>query len=301
MSSKLLKGTVVAQPINEETAQKVIALRSQGWVPHLASLHIGDNSAANLYIRNQQKSANKLGIDFENKAYSADITQDEMLAAIHTLNVDPRVTGIILQRPVPIHLNLFQLQAAIAPSKDVEGMSPSNIGKVVYDQFVLSPCTAAASVQMLRHTGLEMRGLEVVIIGHSEIVGKPIALHLLAKLATVTVCHHETRLLSDHTRRADALFVAVGKPGLISADMVKPGAAVIDIGINQIPYTAEDGTIQFKTVGDVDFESVDQVAGWITPVPGGVGVVTLAMLMRNTVAAVGLQKTAYENAMLPIH
>lgn len=301
MSDKLLKGNVVARPINAETVHKVASLRSHGWIPHLASLLIGDNPAADLYIRNQQRSANKLGIDFENRVYSADITQEEMLAAIRALNVDPRVTGIILQRPVPTHLDLFQLQAAISPSKDVEGMSPSNIGKVVYDQFVLSPCTAAASVQMLRHTGLELRGLEVVIIGHSEIVGKPIALHLLAKLATVTICHHETRALSEHTRRADALFVAVGKPGLISADMVKPGAAVIDIGINQLPYTAEDGTTQFKTVGDVDFDAVYDVAGWITPVPGGVGPVTLAMLMRNTVAAVELQKAAYEVAMIPVH
>ena len=177
-------------------------------------------------------------------------------------------------------------------------MHPANIGKVVYDDYVLGPCTSLASVECLKATGVPLRGLEVVIVGHSEIVGKPLGLHLMGELATVTVCHHGTRNLAIHTRRADAVFVAVGKPGLITGNMIKPGAAVIDIGINQIDIEDEDGKIIKKTVGDVDFDSVHDVAGWITPVPGGVGPVTLSILMRNTVAAVEAQKDAYESRML---
>jgi methylenetetrahydrofolate dehydrogenase (NADP+)/methenyltetrahydrofolate cyclohydrolase len=193
---------------------------------------------------------------------------------------------------------LGELQSAIAPTKDVEGMHPSNIGRVVYDDYVLGPCTSLASVEILKSTGLELRGLEVVVVGHSEIVGKPLGLHLMAQLATVTICHHGTRNLATHTRRADALFVAVGKPGLITGDMIKPGAAVIDIGINQVETVDENGDLKNKTVGDVDFDSAHEVAGWITPVPGGVGPVTLSILMRNVVAAVEQQKAAYEKLML---
>ncbi len=298
MAFKLLKGKAITQKIRDETQQMAQSLQEQGWTPRLASLEIGHNPAAALYIRNQKRVANKLGIEFENRKFPQEITQREMMAAIHALNVDPHITGIIVQRPVPVHLDLKQLQLAIAPSKDVEGMNPTNIGKVVYDDFVLGPCTSQASVKLLAATGLEMQGLEVVIVGHSEIVGKPIALHLLAQLATVTVCHHGTRNLLNHTRRADALFVAVGKPGLITGDMIKPGAAVIDIGINQIEVTDENGDIQTKTVGDVEFDSALEVAGWITPVPGGVGPATLSILMRNIVSATVMQKKAYEHAML---
>ena len=298
MSHKTVKGKEVAAPIITRVKEKVEALTDMGWKPHLASIEIGSNPAASLYIRNQRRICAEVGIEFDNRRYPQDITQPEMCAAIGALNVDPRVTGVILQRPVPPHLNLEQLQMAIHPSKDVEGMHPSNIGKVVYGDYILGPCTSLASVEILRSTGLTLRGLEVVVIGHSEIVGKPIALYLLAELSTVTICHHGTHNLAAHTRRADALFVAVGKPGLITGDMVKPGAAVIDIGINQIEVEAEQGNKKKKTVGDVDFESVHEVAGWITPVPGGVGPVTLAMLVRNTVAAVERTKVEYEAAML---
>ncbi len=297
MTNNIIRGRDVARTIREETTKRAAALREQGWVPHLASLEIGHNPSAEVYVRNQKRVAEKVGIQFVNRRYPQEITQAEMLAAIGALNVDPRITGIILQRPVPHHLDLFQLQGAIAPSKDVEGMSPSNIGKVVYDQFVLGPCTSLASVEILRATGQPLRGMNAVVVGHSEIVGKPIALHLLAELVTVTICHHGTRDLAAHTRNADALFVAVGKPGLITGDMVKPGAVVIDIGINQIETQDEAGNIVKKLVGDVDFDSVSKVAGWITPVPGGVGPVTLAVLMKNTVAAVAMQKKAYEAAM----
>jgi methylenetetrahydrofolate dehydrogenase (NADP+)/methenyltetrahydrofolate cyclohydrolase len=297
MEHKLLKGKEITQAIRDETQRQASKLRETGWTPRLASLEIGHNPAAALYIRNQERVATRLGIEFENRKYPNEITQREMLAAIQVLNIDPHITGIIIQRPVPVHLDLKQLELAIAPSKDVEGMNPTNIGKVFYDDFVLGPCTSQASVDLLRATGLELKGLEVVIVGHSEIVGKPIALHLLAQLATVTVCHHGTRNLSTHTRRADALFVAVGKPCLVMADMVKPGAAVIDIGINQVTETDDDGVSRTRTVGDVDFDSVREVAEWITPVPGGVGPATLSILMRNVIRATAAQKAAYEQMM----
>ncbi len=202
------------------------------------------------------------------------------------------MTGIIIQRPAPKHISLRALQGAINPMKDVEGMHPTSIGNIVYNQLDLAPCTAAASVELLKSTGLKLEGLEVVIVGHSEIVGKPIAFLLMSAGATVTVTHHMTRSVAVHARRADALFVAVGKPKLIDASMVKPGAAVIDIGINSI--TDPDGTKH--VVGDVDYDSVKEVASWITPVPGGVGPVTVAILLRNTITALRRQKAVYEAA-----
>ncbi len=297
MSHKLLKGKEIAEPILNEVAERVTKLKRRGWTPHLASLEVGVNPAAALYIRNQKRICERVGVEFENRKFDRDITQQELLAAIQAMNVDPRVTGIILQRPVPRQLDLNELQTAIHPSKDVEGMSPTNIGKVVYGEFALGPCTSLASVEMLRSTGIELRGLDVVIVGHSEIVGKPIALYLVEELATITICHHGTRNLPQFTRRADALFVAVGKPGLITGDMVKPGAIVIDIGINQIDVDDGNGGTKKKTVGDVDFESVHEVADKITPVPGGVGPVTLSMLVKNTVTALERQMTLYEKAM----
>jgi methylenetetrahydrofolate dehydrogenase (NADP+)/methenyltetrahydrofolate cyclohydrolase len=206
------------------------------------------------------------------------------------MNADPRVTGIIIQRPVPAHIPIKAIQAAVHPLKDVEGMHPASIGNIVYNQLDLAPCTAAASVELLKSTGLDLQGLEVVVVGHSEIVGKPIAFLLMSEGATVTVCHHMTRSVAAHARRADALFVAVGKARLIKANMVKPGAAVIDIGINT--ETLPDGST--RLVGDVDTESVKEVASWITPVPGGVGPVTVSILLRNTMVALARQRALYE-------
>jgi len=297
MSHKIIDGKKLAQVVKDEVCTRVNMLRDLGWLPRLVSVDIGDSAAASLFIKNQQKACAEVGIEYENRHYPANVTQREMLAAIHALNADPRVTGIILQRPVPKTSDLEALENAIHPSKDVEGMSSANIGNIVYGDSSLGPCTSLASVELLRSTGLNLRGLEVVMVGHSEIVGKPVALLLVEELATVTICHHGTRNLGYHTRQADALIVAVGKPGLITADMVKPGAAVIDIGINLIEVTKPDGTKGTKTVGDVDFESVHEVAGWITPVPGGVGPMTVAMLLRNTVVATERQKKRYEDAM----
>jgi methylenetetrahydrofolate dehydrogenase (NADP+)/methenyltetrahydrofolate cyclohydrolase len=297
MSHKIIDGKKQAQIIKDEVRGRVALLNELGWQPRLISMDVGDSPAVSLYIKNQQRACSEVGIEFEHLHYPGNITQREVLARIYTLNADPRVTGIILQRPVPGALDLEELENAIHPTKDVEGMSSANIGNIVYGDSSLGPCTSLASVELLRSTGLDLRGLEVVVVGHSEIVGKPVALLLVEALATVTICHHGTRNLSYHTRQADALFVAVGKPGLIKADMVKPGAAVIDIGINQVDVTLPDGTQGTKIVGDVDFEGVHLVAGWITPVPGGVGPMTVAMLLRNTVVATERQKSRYEEAM----
>ncbi|HTL93141.1 MAG TPA: bifunctional 5,10-methylenetetrahydrofolate dehydrogenase/5,10-methenyltetrahydrofolate cyclohydrolase, partial [Steroidobacteraceae bacterium] len=294
---KLIDGRALAAAAKAEIKQRVAILEELGWSHKLVSLDVAGVDATALYIRNQRRACHDVGITFENRTYAADVTERELLAAIQSLNVDPRVTGIILQRPLPKHLNLNRLQNAIHPDKDVEGMNSANIGDIIYGGSSLGPCTARASVALLKSTGLDLRGLEVVVVGHSEIVGKPIALLLMEELSTVTICHHGTRNLSMHTRRAEALFVAVGKAGLITGEMVKPGAAVIDIGINHVPAPDSTGKDGSRIVGDVDFTSVVEVAGWLTPVPGGVGPMTVAILLSNTVAAVERQRVKYEEAM----
>jgi methylenetetrahydrofolate dehydrogenase (NADP+)/methenyltetrahydrofolate cyclohydrolase len=297
ISHKIIDGKKQAEFIKDEVRSRVLALQKLGWQPRLVSIDVGNNSAVTVYINNQRRACEQVGIHFEHRHYPENTTREELLATIHALNVDPRVTGIILQRPLPPLLDLEQIENAIHPSKDVEGMSPVHIGNIVYGDSSLGPCTSLASVELLRSTGLNLRGLEVVVVGHSEIVGKPIALLLVEELATVTICHHGTRNLSYHTRQADALIVAVGKPGLITAEMVKPGAAVIDIGINHIQVMQPDGSQKSRLVGDVDFDGVHEIAGWITPVPGGVGPMTVAMLLRNTVVATERQKQRYEEVM----
>lgn len=287
---KHIDGRELAKNILADVSRDVAEIASSGWQPKLVAIVIGDIAAVALYVRNQKRASQKAGVEFEERSFSGETSEDEVLAAIASMNADPRITGIILQRPVPNHMNIRRLQSAVHPLKDVEGMHPSSIGDIVYNDIRLGPCTAMASVELLKQTGLELEGMEVTVIGHSEIVGKPIAFLLMAEGATVTVCHHMTRNLAVHSRRSDAVFVAVGKPGLVCGDMIKPGAAVIDIGINQV--TDESG--ETKVVGDADYESCEKVAGWITPVPGGVGPVTVAILMRNSVVAATRQKEHYE-------
>ncbi len=284
----VLDGRPVAAEILDQVARDVADLTAAGLQPRLVSVTFGDHGASDVYVRNQRRTAAKVGIEFVDVAFDAAMDEAEALGAIERLNADPAVTGVILQRPVPRHLSVKRLQAAIQTSKDVEGMHPDSIGQIVYGLSDIGPCTALAAVELLKRTGLRIEGLEVVVIGHSEIVGKPIAFLLMAEGATVTVCHHMTRSLAMHARRADAVFVAVGQPKLIGSNMIKPGAAVIDIGIN--PTIDEDG--RSRVVGDVDFDSVREVAGWLTPAPGGVGPVTLSMLMRNTVHAARRQHQA---------
>ena len=285
----VLRGKPVADEILTGVRADVAELGSIGWPVKLVSMTIGEVPEAALYVRNQARVAARAGIQFEERNFSASVSTQEITAAINACNTDPRVTGIILQRPVPDHFNMRALQTAIHPMKDVEGMHPASIGNIVYRDLSLGPCTAMASVELLRRTGLKLEGLEAVVIRHSEIVGKPIAFLLMAEGATVTVCHHMTRSVAMHARRADAVFVAVGKPKLVTADMIKPGAALIDIGINQVEMDGET-----KTVGDVDFDACLETAGWITPVPGGVGPVTVAILMRNALVAARAQKSHYD-------
>lgn len=286
---KILDGRRLAAGLKTEIAAKARELTAEGWPPKLVSITVGEGEATLLYVRNQKRVAAEVGIGFEERVYPAGIGVEELTGIIHGLNADARVSGIIIQRPVPASIPIRNLQRAVAPLKDVEGMHPASIGNIVYNDLVMGPCTAVAAVELLKSTRLQLQGLEVVVIGHSEIVGKPIAFLLMSEGATVTVCHHMTRSVAMHARQADAVFVAVGKAGLVTAEMLKPGAALIDIGINQV--TAADGAT--RVVGDADFDSCVEVAGWITPVPGGVGPVTVAMLMRNAVTAARLQRDAY--------
>ena len=274
---RIIDGRAVQQKLLGEIAAFVENLTQEKPIGRLVSVSIGDVAEVDVYIRNQERAASKVGIPFERCAWPAEITQAEAKAQLVAMNDDPNVLGVILQRPVPDTINLRTLQSAIHPLKDIEGMNPASIGNIVYNDVAMAPCTAAAGVELIRETGLDMKGLEIVMVGHSEIVGKPAAMMLMAEGATVTVCHHMTRSVAMHSRRADVVVVAVGKAHLIGADMVKPGAAVIDIGINQI--TDDDG--KTRIVGDVDTEAVKEIASWITPVPGGVGPVTVAILMRN--------------------
>jgi methylenetetrahydrofolate dehydrogenase (NADP+)/methenyltetrahydrofolate cyclohydrolase len=281
MDNRLLDGVALRERILAGIAGRVAEARQRHSVGRLVSICIGSVPEAAVYVRGQARAARKVGIPFEEIQWPSDIAQAEAKARIVAMNDDRTVLGMILQRPVPQHINVRSLASAIHPFKDVEGMNPASIGDIVYNDLALAPCTAAASVELIRATGLELKGLEVVMIGHSEIVGKPAAFMLMAEGATVTVCHHMTRSVAAHSRRADVVLVAVGKPRFLTADMVKPGAAVIDIGINQV--IGKDGSATI--VGDVDTDKVKEVASWVTPVPGGVGPVTVAMFMRNALSA----------------
>lgn len=279
--NRLLDGRSLRDQILHGVAGRVQEAARSRRIGRLVSVSIGAHNAASVYARSQATAAAKVGLRFEEQTWPSELTQDECKARLLAMNDDSDVLGVILQRPVPPHVNGRSLASAIHPLKDIEGMNPASIGNIVYNNLALAPCTAAASVELIKATGLQLHGLEVVMVGHSEIVGKPAAFMLMAEGATVTVCHHLTRSVAAHSRRADAVLVAVGKPRFLSADMVKPGAAVIDIGINQI--TDEDG--QTWIVGDVDTDAVKEVASWVTPVPGGVGPVTVAMFMRNAITA----------------
>jgi methylenetetrahydrofolate dehydrogenase (NADP+)/methenyltetrahydrofolate cyclohydrolase len=279
--TRLLDGKAVRDRILAAVAERVRHASATHTIGRLVSVSIGEHQEVGVYVRGQASAARKVGLSFEEQTWPGALTQDECKARLVAMNNDPDVLGVILQRPVPAHIHGRSLASAIHPLKDIEGMNPASIGNIVYNELALAPCTAAASVELIKASGLPLHGLEVVMIGHSEIVGKPAAFMLMAEGATVTVCHHMTRSVAAHSRRADAVLVAVGKPNFLRADMVKPGALVIDIGINQV--TAADGST--RIVGDVDTAGVIEVASWVTPVPGGVGPVTVAMFMRNAITA----------------
>ena len=279
--NRLIDGRAVQARILADVSSYVEKTANSNPIGRLVSISIGEIPEVAVYIRNQAKAAEKAGIPFEQIFWPADMPEEECKKRIVEMNDDPDVLGVILQRPMPEHINVRSLQSAVHPLKDVEGMNPASIGNIVYNDIALAPCTAAAAVELIKETKLDLKGLEVVIIGHSEIVGKPVAFLLMAEGATVTVCHHMTRSVAMHSRRADVVVVAVGIANFVGPDMVKPGAAVIDIGINQ--KIMPDGSV--RIVGDVDTDAVIDIASWITPVPGGVGPVTVGILMRNAIIA----------------
>jgi len=279
--ARLLEGRPIAEKIREEIKKEVQALKNN---PVLASIMVGDNAGAAAYVKSQQKTAENVGIDYQLHKFNQDISEAALIDFVQKLNSDASVKGIIIQMPLPAQIDYKKISQFILPVKDVEGMHPANIGKVVFAKAKILPCTPAAAMELLNATGVDLYGKEVVVVGHSEIVGKPLALLLLDKFATVTVCHIGTSKagkLEEHVRGAEILIVAVGKAGLIKGDWIKEGAIVIDVGINRVGD---------KIVGDVEFEAAEKRASWITPVPGGVGPLTVTMLMRNLVEAAKLQQ-----------
>ena len=277
--AKIIDGNALAAAARADVAERVRRLNAAGHAVHLTALLVGGSPAGELYAQRQGEACKAVGIDYQLLKLPADATQRDVKHEIRRLNEDPSVTGIMMHLPLPPHMDAARLQYEIDVVKDVEGVNPANIGYVVYGHTLIAPCTALAVLELIKSTGVPIRGAEAVVVGASEIVGKPVSLLLTEQMATVTVCHIDTRDVSAHTRKADIVVVAVGKAGLIGPDHVREGAVVIDVGINRV--TLPDGTK--KTVGDVQFDAVRQKASHITPVPGGVGPMTVAMLLRNTV------------------
>jgi methylenetetrahydrofolate dehydrogenase (NADP+)/methenyltetrahydrofolate cyclohydrolase len=297
MSAQIIDGEAIAGKIKEQLKAQVADLTAKGNAPHLLALMVGDNPATRIYSKSQRKSCEEVGIRYTLEQLPDDTTGQGLEDRIKELNDDASVNGILLQMPLPKGVDARKLQAMIIPGKDVEGMNPANMGMVVYGRPRLAPCTAMGAVELIKATGVELEGKEVTVVGHSEIVGKPVSLLLLDQFCTTTVCHIATRDLAYHTRNAEILVVAVGKAGLIRGDMIRPGAVVIDVGINRVPLKDENGNPVLTgkgkpkkvTVGDVVFDEAKEVASHITPVPGGVGPMTVAILLRNTVEGTKMQ------------
>lgn len=281
MTARILDGKAIAAAVEAEVAAAASALtRQYGTSPALAAILVGEDPASAIYVRRKAQACGRTGLRSETFHLPAQTSEAEVLALIGDLNARPDIHGILPQQPMPPQIDPRAVFERIDPRKDVDGLGPANMAALLIGRPQLVPCTPAGVMRMLEHAGVEPSGREAVVVGRSTIVGKPIALLLLQANATVTWCHTRTRDLGAHTRRADILVVAAGRAGLITGEMIKPGAAVIDVGISRL-----DG----KLVGDVDFASASNVAGWITPVPGGVGPMTIAMLLRNTVQAAELQ------------
>ncbi|MGE5098334.1 MAG: bifunctional 5,10-methylenetetrahydrofolate dehydrogenase/5,10-methenyltetrahydrofolate cyclohydrolase [Betaproteobacteria bacterium] len=277
MKAVILDGAATARAILGETAHRVRALEARGVVPALAVIVAGDNPASQLYVRNKTRACAEAGVRGERIALAADADPSELLAIIAALNADPRIHGILVQLPLPPHHDVGAVIEAIAPGKDVDGFGTAHLGGLVAGRPHLAPCTPAGVIELLDRYGIPIDGRDVAVVGRSNIVGKPLAMMMVARGATVTVCHSRTASLAAHTRRADIVVVATGRPQLVTGDMIRPGAVVVDVGINRLP----DGRI----VGDVDFAGAAAVASHITPVPGGIGPMTVAMLIANTVTA----------------
>lgn len=277
MTAVIMDGNAVSKEVRGRLAARVATLTAQGVRPGLAVLLVGDNPASRVYVRNKVKACADTGIHSVLEEYPADATEAQILARIAALNADPVIHGILVQLPLPPQISVDKVLEAIAPAKDVDGFHVSNLGALMAGTPGFEPCTPHGCMEILDHYGISLRGRHAVVVGRSNIVGKPMALMLLARDATVTICTSKTQDLAAFTRSADVLVVAVGRPRLVTGAMVKAGAAVVDVGINR----DADG----KLVGDVDFESVKAVAGHVTPVPGGVGPMTITMLLANTVAS----------------
>ncbi|HHV62679.1 MAG TPA: bifunctional methylenetetrahydrofolate dehydrogenase/methenyltetrahydrofolate cyclohydrolase FolD [Firmicutes bacterium] len=277
MSAKIIDGKAVAREIQERLAEEVVQLKNErGITPGLAVVLVGNDPASRVYVNNKKKMCEKLGIYSEEHLLDESTSQDTLLALIRDLNSNPRIHGILVQLPLPGHLDEKAVLEAVSPDKDVDGFHPMNVGRLMVGEPGFVPCTPAGIMELIKHTGVGLKGKRAVVIGRSNIVGKPVALLLLAEHATVTICHSRTVDLPGVAREADVLVVAVGKPKLVNKEFIKPGAVVIDVGVNRV---------QTGLVGDVDFDSASEVAGYITPVPGGVGPMTIIMLMRNTIEA----------------
>ncbi len=280
MSARILDGKKIAQEFRAEIKQRVIRRTASGKrPPGLAVIKVGADAASEVYVRNKREACAEAGFISFDYDLPADISQDKILSHIDRLNTDPDVDGILVQLPLPPHVDQTVIIERIHPDKDVDGFHPYNIGRLAQRIPRLRPCTPFGIMRLLKHTGDALEGKEAVVVGASNIVGRPMSLELLLAGCTVTTCHRYTQDLPGHIARADVLVVAVGKPGMVKGDRIKPGAIVIDVGINRLP----DG----KLVGDVDFESARKRAGWITPVPGGVGPMTVATLLSNTLDAAG--------------
>ena len=290
MTAKIISGTEVAKEIREELKREVTELKEKHNVtPGLVTILVGEDPASVSYVTAKQKTSHELGFYSVQDSQPADISEDELLRLIDKYNKDPEIHGILVQLPLPKHIDEGKILYAIDPKKDVDGFHPVNVGKLMIGEPDYLPCTPAGIQQLLIRSGTKIEGAEVVVVGRSNIVGKPIANILLQKReganATVTVCHTRTKDMASHTKRADILIVAAGKPKAITADMVREGTVVIDVGVNRIGKTPEGKAI---LCGDVDFEAVKEKASAITPVPGGVGPMTITMLMMNTVKAAKL-------------
>lgn len=276
MAARLLDGKEMSENLRAKIADRVSVLAQKGIIPGLAVILVGNDPASEIYVRNKGNGCKEVGIYSETITLPADITQKCLEDEIERLNKDKRIHGILVQLPLPSHLNESDALAKILPEKDVDGFHLLNAGKLMTGVQGVLPCTPKGALYMIQQTGIDLSGKEAVVVGRSNIVGKPMAMMLLSQNCTVTICHSKTSDLAAHTRRADILVAAVGKAGFITADMVKPGAVVIDVGINRI-----NGHV----CGDVDFDHVKEIAGWITPVPGGVGKMTITMLLANTLEA----------------
>lgn len=276
-----IDGKAIAAKVKAEAAKEVEALKEKGIEPGMAVVLVGEDPASKIYVNNKKKACAEVGIYSEEHLLSSETTQEELLSLVEKLNADPKIHGILVQSPLPKHLNEKLITEHIDPNKDVDAFHAYNVGKIMIGDFSFLPCTPAGVIELIHSTGVSIEGKNCVVIGRSNIVGKPMAMLLLHNNGTVTVCHSRTKGLADICREADILVAAVGRAKLVTADMVKPGAVVIDVGMNR----DENG----KLCGDVDYASVEPLASYITPVPGGVGPMTIAMLMKNAVNAAKIQ------------